>query len=165
MTRNPIKSTVYGVASLLLLAGSGCSSTSLFGYIPAIPVERVPNSVLGRPREDMQEISLSRLRQRPRDVYQLGANDILGIYIETILGNAEEAGLGIAQFVEIAGRGLAGAARDERGTSIRHAVDEPREISSPRDPLHTTWRCLSHRCYPPRHPAVDGTDTQLARLR
>ncbi len=91
MTRNSLQSTVFCVAGLLLLAGSGCSSTSLFGYIPAIPVERVPNSILGRPREDMQEISLSRLRQQPRDVYQLGANDILGIYIETILGNAEEA--------------------------------------------------------------------------
>ena len=39
----------------------------------------------------MQEISLSRLRQKPADVYQLGPNDILGVYIETILGSAEEA--------------------------------------------------------------------------
>ncbi len=91
MTRTSLKQTVFGVAGLLLLAGNGCSSTSLFGYIPAIPVERIPNSMLGRPREDMQEISLSRLRQQPKDVYQLGANDILGIYIETILGSAEEA--------------------------------------------------------------------------
>ena len=90
MTRYSLKSTLFGLAGLLLFAGSGCSSTSLFGYIPAVPVERIPNSMLGRPKEDMQEISLSRLRQRPRDVYQLGPDDILGIYIETILGSAEE---------------------------------------------------------------------------
>ncbi|MGD9855158.1 MAG: polysaccharide biosynthesis/export family protein [Planctomycetaceae bacterium] len=90
MTRNSQKSTVYGMAGLLLLVGSGCSSTSLFGYIPAVPVERIPASMLGRPKEDMQEISLSRLRQNPPEVYQLGPNDILGVYIETIFNAAEE---------------------------------------------------------------------------
>ncbi|MBX3438777.1 MAG: polysaccharide biosynthesis/export family protein [Planctomycetaceae bacterium] len=90
MTRNPLQLTVMRLAGLLLLAGSGCSSTSLFGHIPAIPVERIPPSMLGRPREDMQEISLSRLRQNPPEVYQLGPNDILGIYIETILPAGEE---------------------------------------------------------------------------
>ncbi len=63
---------------------------SIFGNIPAIPVHRLPPSLLGRSKDDMQEISLSRLRQNPPEVYQLGANDVLGIYIETILGNADE---------------------------------------------------------------------------
>jgi hypothetical protein len=90
MTRNSLKSTVSGMAGLLLLVGSGCSSTSLFGHIPAIPIERVPPSMLGRPKEDLLEISLSRLRQRPPDVYRLGPDDILGVYIETIFNDAEE---------------------------------------------------------------------------
>lgn len=89
MTRISLKSTVFGLAGLFLLASSGCSSTSLFGYIPAVPVERVPNSVLGRPKEDMQEITISRLRQRPHEVYQLGPGDILGIYIDTILPKSD----------------------------------------------------------------------------
>ena len=71
MTCNALKSTVYALAGLLLLAGSGCSSTSLFGYIPAIPVERVSPAMLGRPREDMQEISLSRLRRSEEHTSEL----------------------------------------------------------------------------------------------
>lgn len=90
MTRTSLKSTVSAMAGLVLLVGSGCSSASLFGYIPAIPVERVPASMLGRPKEDMQEISLSRLRQTPPEVYRLGPDDILGIYIETIFNEATE---------------------------------------------------------------------------
>ncbi len=92
MIRNALKSTVLGMAGVLLLAGSGCSSTSLFGYIPAIPVERVSPAMLGRPREDMQEISLSRLRRRPPETHQLGPDDILAVYIETILPGGPEGG-------------------------------------------------------------------------
>ena len=90
MSRTMMKSAFCLVAGLLSVTGSGCSTT-LFGYIPGIPAAQVPGSLLARSKNDMQEISLSRLRQAPKDVYQLGANDILGIYIETILGNAEEA--------------------------------------------------------------------------
>ncbi|RLS42298.1 MAG: sugar ABC transporter substrate-binding protein [Planctomycetota bacterium] len=38
----------------------------------------------------MQEISLSRLRQTPPDHHQLGPNDILGVYIENVLGKTGE---------------------------------------------------------------------------
>ena len=87
MSRMLMKSAFCCLAGLMVAGGSGCT---LFGYIQGIPANRVPGSLLARSKEDMQEISLSRLRQQPADVYQLGANDILGIYIETVLGNAEE---------------------------------------------------------------------------
>jgi protein involved in polysaccharide export with SLBB domain len=88
MSRSLRQSAVCCLAGLLLVSGSGCT---LFGYIQGIPANRLPASLLARSKDDMQEISLSRLRQTPSDVYYLGPNDILGIYIETVLGNPEEA--------------------------------------------------------------------------
>jgi len=54
--------------------------------LQAIPVHRMPKEFLSRPREDMQQISISRLRQDPPPVYQLASGDVLGIYIENVLG-------------------------------------------------------------------------------
>lgn len=83
------------LASVSLFAtSSGCSHLSTGGFhcdIPAIPAHRVPAEFLGRPRADMQQISISRLRQNPPEVYQLGPGDILGIFIEFVLGEEGEA--------------------------------------------------------------------------
>lgn len=82
----------FGLAALLLcLAQVGCSALDLNECdIPAIPARRVPPELLGRPRDDMQQITISRLRQNPPKVYQLGAGDVLGIYIEFVLGEQGE---------------------------------------------------------------------------
>ncbi len=87
------KSSVFSnMACLLILATCGCAGLQYPAYdIPAIPAHRVPEEFLGRSRETMQEISISRLRQSPPVAYQLAAGDILGIYIENVLGNPEEA--------------------------------------------------------------------------
>lgn len=78
--------------STILSGLTGCSSLSTFGGdIPTVPVNRVPRELLGRERANMQQISISRLRQKTPDVYQLGANDVLGIYIENVLGQPEVA--------------------------------------------------------------------------
>jgi protein involved in polysaccharide export with SLBB domain len=81
-----------GVASLwLCFVQAGCLSLNLSDCeIPAIPAARVPREVLARPRADMQQITISRLRQNPPKVYQLGAGDVLGIYIEYVLGEEGE---------------------------------------------------------------------------
>ena len=72
-------------------AFSGCSSLMLSMSGPeSVPAKSVPGIVLTRPRSDMQEISLSRLRQTPPDHHQLGPNDILGVYIENVLGKTGE---------------------------------------------------------------------------
>ncbi len=44
---------------------------------------------MARPRADMQEITLARLRQNPPKVYQLAPNDVLGVYIENVLGQPD----------------------------------------------------------------------------
>ena len=82
--------------SLVLLGAavpalSGCSSLALSISGPdAVPARKVPGLVMSRPRADMQDISLSRLRQSPPEHYQLGPHDILGIYIENVLGKSGE---------------------------------------------------------------------------
>ena len=77
--------------TLTLIPLSGCSSLDCLKGIPSVAASRVPKSFLGRGRSEMVQISMARLRQMPPKVYQLGPNDTLGIYIENVLGNPEEA--------------------------------------------------------------------------
>jgi hypothetical protein len=69
---------------------SGCSSFGLMG-VPAIPAHRVPPTLLNQNvKQDLIDISMTRLRQDPPEYYQLGAGDVLGIYIQNVLGSDEE---------------------------------------------------------------------------
>lgn len=73
--------------AVLSASATGCVSLSYSpSNLSAIPAHEVPKEILGRPRSEMQQISISRLRQEPPEVYQLGAGDVLGIYIENVLG-------------------------------------------------------------------------------
>ena len=79
------------LGGILMSLSSGCTSLGIMvGDIPAIPANRVPAQLLGRARNDMIEVSISRLRQQPPKIYEIGPDDILGIYIETVLGKADE---------------------------------------------------------------------------
>lgn len=66
-----------------------CGCKTLVG-VQAVPVNRVPAEVLARPKEDAQQISISRLRQDPPESYLLGPGDILGVYVENVLGEEGE---------------------------------------------------------------------------
>ncbi|MDA7504056.1 polysaccharide biosynthesis/export family protein [bacterium] len=70
------------------MSSSGCKT--LTGDVKAIPVNRVPAEVLSRPKEDAQQISISRLRQDTPKEYLLGPGDVLGVYIENVLGEEGE---------------------------------------------------------------------------
>src|SRR5687767_12290327 len=76
--------TLLAACAAVLLGG--CSSIQLRG----VPANRLPRWLLGVPRASRQPINLIRLRQDPPAVYQLGPRDILGIYIQGVLGNDEE---------------------------------------------------------------------------
>lgn len=90
-----ISSSQHSWKLLLLIAAvtfpAGCSSTGGIGGcdIPAVPANRLPDEFLSRPKSQMNELSLNRLRQTTPDVYQLAAGDILGVYIETVLGSPD----------------------------------------------------------------------------
>jgi protein involved in polysaccharide export with SLBB domain len=66
---------------------NGCSTITL----TAVSAHRLPRWMLGTPRATREPINLIRLRQDPPSVYQLGPRDILGIFIQGVLGREEEA--------------------------------------------------------------------------
>jgi protein involved in polysaccharide export with SLBB domain len=76
----------------LLLAGTAGGCAALTNPTAAgIPVRRVPPELLGRPREEAQIIPLPLLRQPPPDAYRLATGDVLGVWIEGVLGEKNQA--------------------------------------------------------------------------
>jgi len=73
-------------AMLLLLASPGCASFSNPTTFPSIPVRRLPDDVLGKPREDQIDVPGALLRQVPPDEYRLDAGDTLGIVLDNVVG-------------------------------------------------------------------------------
>lgn len=81
---------ILALMAMLVIPVVGCSPVMING-IPAIPAHRVPAEFLVATKKDeLQPISISRLRQDPPEVYILGAGDILGLYIENVLGSSDE---------------------------------------------------------------------------
>jgi protein involved in polysaccharide export with SLBB domain len=79
--------SLVGLLGLLSLLLSGCSSIASSG----VPAHRLPRWLKAEPRATRQPINLIRLRQDPPPVYQLGPRDILGIFIQGVLGEEEQA--------------------------------------------------------------------------
>lgn len=76
-------------AFVILLTLSGCAAlTNPVG--DGVPVRQVSPEMLGRPREEEKTIPLKSLRQKPPDVYRLDAGDVLGVWIETVLGERNQ---------------------------------------------------------------------------
>ncbi len=76
-------------AILVSMSLTGC--TAIFSPIDTIPVGRVPPCFLAEPQADKVPIDVARLRQTKPEFYTLDADDVLGIFIEGVLGNFEEA--------------------------------------------------------------------------
>jgi hypothetical protein len=56
-----------------------------------VPVDRLPPECLASSREQTWPIPLSLLRQQPPDVYTLAPGDVLGVWIEGVLGDKDQA--------------------------------------------------------------------------
>ena len=79
-----------GLAALLCGLFGGCAAlTNPVG--DAVPVHRLPQDVHGLRREEERTIPLTLLRQKPPDVYRLAPGDVLGVWIEGILGDKNQA--------------------------------------------------------------------------
>jgi len=74
-------------ASLLLLIGSGCQS--ILSPVSGVPAGRLPTEFLATPKNNLVPIDIARLRQEPPREYLLDTSDILGIYIEGVLGEVD----------------------------------------------------------------------------
>jgi len=55
-----------------------------------VPVRILPDELLAKSKQDLKPIPLSLLRQQPPAAYRLAAGDILGVYIEGVLGEADK---------------------------------------------------------------------------
>jgi protein involved in polysaccharide export with SLBB domain len=80
---------VASAAILMSLSLSGC--TALLSPIDTIPADRVPQQFLAEPQADKIPIDVSRLRINKPEYYLLDEKDILGVFVEGVLGNFEEA--------------------------------------------------------------------------
>jgi hypothetical protein len=77
------------LAALCCSLQSGCAALTN-PVADGVPVRRLSDDVLAEPRENDKTIPLNLLRQKPPDVYRLEAGDILGIYIEGVLGERNQ---------------------------------------------------------------------------
>jgi protein involved in polysaccharide export with SLBB domain len=79
------------LGAILLLSGilNGCASVSN-PVADAVPVKRLPPEILGRRREEERTIPLTLLRQQEPKVYLLAPGDVLGVYIEGVLGDRNQ---------------------------------------------------------------------------
>src|SRR4051812_5028777 len=82
---------LWGVLLVAGGAGVGCASFSNPAAPDAIPVHRLPPDVFGRPREEERTIPLTLLRQEAPKNYLFDAGDILGVFVEGVLGQRGEA--------------------------------------------------------------------------
>jgi len=72
---------------LLLLINTGCQS--ILSPVSGVPAGRLPTEFLAAPKNNLVPIDIARLRQEPPREYLLDTSDILGIYIEGVLGEVD----------------------------------------------------------------------------
>ncbi len=82
---DPRRKIAAVAAVLLLLLATGCTRNRNL-----IPADCVRPNVMQRPRGSREPVNFARLRQDPPAVYLLGPRDVLGIFIEGVLGRAED---------------------------------------------------------------------------
>ncbi len=72
---------------LLLVCSTGCQS--IFSPISGVPAGRLPAQFLAAPKNNLVPIDIARLGQEPPREYLLDSGDVLGIYIEGVLGEVD----------------------------------------------------------------------------
>ncbi|NQT18039.1 MAG: polysaccharide biosynthesis/export family protein, partial [Planctomycetes bacterium] len=72
---------------LVLLVAPLSAGCTVCGTVPA---RCYPSAVTYSPRSSQEPINFIHLRQDPPPVYMLGPRDVLGIYIEGVLGQSDE---------------------------------------------------------------------------
>ena len=78
------------VAVSLLVGGlSGCAALTF--PVSGIPAHRVPEELLGEPKDLTETIDLALLGQPAADQYRLAPRDVLGVWIDGILGDRAQA--------------------------------------------------------------------------
>jgi hypothetical protein len=68
---------------------SGCAAITN-PVANGIPVRLLPSELLAESREGLEQTPLDWMRQKPPKIYLLGPGDILGVYIEGVLGTRDQ---------------------------------------------------------------------------
>lgn len=76
----------FTALALLATFLGGCAAVTN-PVADGVPVRRLPTELLATPKADLRTIPLTLLRQKPPDAYRLEAGDVLGVYIEGVLGD------------------------------------------------------------------------------
>lgn len=72
----------------MCISMTGC--TALFSPIDTIPASRVPAQFLAEPQATKVPLDPARLRQPKPEFYTLDSDDVLGIFIEGVVGNFDD---------------------------------------------------------------------------
>lgn len=83
------RSRIARIAGLVLVVAAnsvGCASLTNPTAYEGIPVNRIPDEVLGRPRSELKEVPLNILRQPEPAEYKVDKGDVLGIVADQLLG-------------------------------------------------------------------------------
>ncbi len=75
--------------ALLCFAG-GCAAVTN-PVVDGIPVRRLPEEIFPPPREELEPLPLTMLAQPKSDTYTLAKGDVLGVYIEGLIGERGQA--------------------------------------------------------------------------
>ncbi len=89
MTNKKFRAFALVALACVCFGLTGC--TSVLSPIDTIPVERVPPQFLAEPQADKRPIDVSRLRQVKPENHILDSGDVLGVFIEEVLGATGEA--------------------------------------------------------------------------
>jgi len=81
------RTAFVSMVSLGAALSGGCASLSN-PVADGIPVRRLPDEVLGRPKADLKPIPLTLLRQRETESYKLDKGDVLAVVAEEIIAPA-----------------------------------------------------------------------------
>lgn len=84
-----VRRLLCGAALLCLLAITGCASITN-PLANGVPARLVPDDLLAEPKINLQPIPLTWLRTKPPERYVLDTGDVLGVYIEGVLGESDQ---------------------------------------------------------------------------
>lgn len=77
--------TAAAVAGLVVALASGCAAVTN-PVADGIPVRRLPPEALGESKADVRSVPLAALAPPAPDAFRIGPGDVLGVFVEGILG-------------------------------------------------------------------------------
>lgn len=171
-----IRTSLRGLALLATAWMCGCAALTN-PVADGVPVRRLPEKIFPAPREELKPLPLTLLRQEKPAIYRLAAGDILGVYIENLLGDksavppvrfseAGNAPPSLGYPVPVQGNGtialpfadpisVEGMSLDEAREAIRVAVTEKKQLV-PKDRARIYVTLMQPRRY---HVVVVRQDT------